>query len=95
MNTDIPNKLARLKALYSSIPPTECLESSCADWCCSRLPEAIDKGGHFISLPLIYSIEFLNIRDHVEKNLSKKEKNEFLNKYGVTEVYTDFLPPNN
>jgi len=77
VKNNLSKKLKQLQELYDSIPPTECLETSCADWCCSRLSSALDEKGHFISLPLIYSIEFLNIQDFVTKNFTKKQKEEF------------------
>ena len=76
-NKDYTDKIKQLQDLYDSIPPTKCLETSCADWCCSRLPSAVNEKGHFISLPLIYSIEFLNIKEYVHKNLSSRQVQEF------------------
>jgi Fe-S-cluster containining protein len=70
-------KFAALHSLYDSIPPTQCTKTSCADWCCSRLPSAIDGKGNFISLPLVYSIEFLHIQDYVLKTFPKEDIAEF------------------
>ena len=74
---DYKGILLQLQTLYESVPPTQCLETSCADWCCSRLPAAVNEQGHFISLPLIYSIEFLNIQNYVLNNLPQEQIDEF------------------
>ena len=77
MQETLQDKLKELKDLYATIPATKCLKTSCADWCCSRLPEAVSDSGHFISLPLVYSIEFLDIREYIYSHFSKKDINEF------------------
>lgn len=73
----LKEKLERLKKLYGSVPATRCTKTSCADRCCTKLPHLMSAEGRYISLPLLYSIEFLNIRDYVEKNFSADDRRSF------------------
>jgi len=79
MYEEYENELLALNNLYNSIPPTRCLKTECSNWCCSRLPSAVNKEGNFISLPLIYSIEYINIKKFVYEHFSKEEIKEFFN----------------
>lgn len=56
-----------LKEIYDSMPKTTCLKSECSNWCCSKLPEAVDENGVFMPLPLVYGVEFLNILKYLRK----------------------------
>ncbi|MCK5706782.1 MAG: YkgJ family cysteine cluster protein [Candidatus Aureabacteria bacterium] len=77
MAEGLDKKIEQLEGLYKTIPKTQCTKTTCADWCCSRLPTAVNADGLFISLPLIYSIEFLNIKKFITENFQKKDIEEF------------------
>jgi len=73
----ILNRITELKTVYSIIPPTVCKSDSCADWCCSKLDQAKDVNGNFMSLPLIYNIEYYAIIEYIKKNFAQKEQKIF------------------
>jgi len=66
-----------LRALLDSVPPTQCVKTDCGDWCCTKLDSACDNNGHFMSLPLIYSIEFYAIAHYIFNNFSDDEQSRF------------------
>ncbi|MCD6460965.1 hypothetical protein J7L67_09920 [bacterium] len=73
----LKDKINEVLALYSKIPPTKCMKTSCGDWCCTKLEQAKDKSGNFMSLPLIYTIEFEVILDFLTENYTEKEIEDF------------------
>ncbi len=69
--------LAKLGRLYSSIPETRCLREDCRRQCCSKTSEAASPGGKFMSLPLLYSIEYWNIDRYVRENFVPDDCEQF------------------
>jgi len=94
-NQDLDNRILQLHNLYSVIPHTSCKKVSCADWCCSKLKESMDEYGNFMSLPLIYNIEYYAIAAYIEKNFiaSEKEKLFSVEKNGAKCVFRKSDPP--
>ena len=79
MKTDVSlrDKINEVLHIYNKVPCTKCMKSSCGDWCCTKLEQAKDQEGNFMSLPLIYTIEFETILDYLNKNFSKDEVEKF------------------
>ncbi len=76
--SELKLRMHKLRQLYDRIPPTCCVETSCADWCCTKLESSKSAGGHFMSLPLIYTIEFFVIADYIENNFSQSDINAMM-----------------
>ena len=81
----IRDKVAKLHEMYKKTPSTKCLESYCGDWCCTKLESAKDENGNFMSLPLIYTIEYYSIADYVIKHFSPEEQERTFNPDKKTE----------
>ncbi|MFC2140180.1 YkgJ family cysteine cluster protein [Candidatus Auribacterota bacterium] len=73
---DFEDKFLLLNQLYKKIPQTKCIEA-CGIWCCTKLKHLCDKEGNFISLPLVYSIEFENIRHYIKRCFTDEERAYF------------------
>ncbi len=71
--SDVQSRIKELCRIYDIIPPTRCVETSCADWCCTKLDSAKDSGGNFMSLPLIYTVEYFAIIDYLRRHFSSDE----------------------
>jgi len=71
------DKFLILNNLYKKLPLTQCAEK-CGTWCCTKLKELCDDQGNFLSLPLVYSIEFQNIRSYLINNFTKEEISKLL-----------------
>jgi Fe-S-cluster containining protein len=69
--------LAKLCRLYSSIPETRCLRDDCRKLCCSKINEAAPPNGKFMSLPLVYSIEYWNIDEYIRQNFTPDDCERF------------------
>lgn len=69
---DYVEKIKRLQEIYNTFPQTKC-KVSCGDWCCSKIEKLFDENGNYMSLPMVYSIEFLNILNYLKKNFSEDE----------------------
>ena len=68
--TDISTEsIDELYELYSWVPQTQCLRSDCRKQCCSKTDESVMPNGKFMSLPLIYSVEYWNIDSYIRENL--------------------------
>lgn len=72
-DTIAPN-IKSVRRLLDSVPPTYCTKSYCANWCCTKLAEASDKAGNFMSLPLIYNIEYYAIAEYIQKIFTHDEQ---------------------
>lgn len=70
-------RIVELCSLLDSVPPTQCMKSECGDWCCTKLDSACDENGNFMSLPLIYTIEFYAIAQYIYDNFSVDEHARF------------------
>lgn len=70
---DLKCRIRNLKKMFKQVPPTQCMKTSCGDWCCSKLDSAKDADGCFMSLPLIYTIEYYAIIDYLNKNFSETQ----------------------
>jgi Fe-S-cluster containining protein len=70
------DKLLLLNNLYQKLPETKCREK-CGNWCCSKLKVLCDERGNFVSLPLVYSIEFKNIQNYLLNNFKDEEIKQF------------------
>lgn len=79
------DKITALHEMYKKVPATKCLESYCGDWCCTKLASSKDEQGNFMSLPLIYSIEYYSIAEYVLKHFSPDEQEAFFNPDKKTE----------
>ncbi len=73
----LKDKISRLQQLYRSIPPTQCGRTDCGDWCCTKLDSAKDKAGNYMSLPLIYTIEYYTIAQYVNKHFSARQRRAY------------------
>ena len=74
----VPNSyIEKLARLYSSIPNTRCLRDDCRRQCCSKLEESMPSTGRFMSLPLIYSVEYWNIDGYIRENFSSDDWERF------------------
>jgi len=58
----------QLEGVYNLMPETRCNKTSCASWCCTKLESSKDAEGFFMPLPLVYAIEYLHIRDHLDRH---------------------------
>ena len=67
---DLKDKISVLIELYRSIPPTKCERTDCGDWCCSKLDSSKDEAGNYMSLPLIYTIEYYAIIEYITHHFS-------------------------
>lgn len=74
---DYVKKMKRLQEIYSSFPPTKC-KVSCGDWCCSKIEKLFDENGNYMSLPMVYSIEFLSILNYLKSQYSEEELHALL-----------------
>ncbi len=75
----ISKRISLLTKIYSTIPDTKCVKTECGDWCCTKLDESKDTDGNFMSLPLIYTIEYYAILRFIEKNFSRNEAERLCN----------------
>lgn len=73
---DYADRLRKLNKIYEAFPETTC-KVSCGDWCCSKLEELFDENGNYMSLPMIYSIEYLNILNHLKKKYTQEQIDSF------------------
>ena len=80
-STQLKSDLEILNKMYADIPNTRCVRGDCGDWCCSRLPGCEDEQGRFISLPMIYSIEYMNIKKYILSTRTATEV-EYLAEFG-------------
>lgn len=72
-------KIDVLKNIYSSIPATKCVKATCADWCCTKLEESKDQVGNFMSLPLIYTIEYYAILKYIRETFTFDVQEQLIN----------------
>jgi len=73
----LKDKINEVCLIYNKVPPTKCMKSSCGDWCCTKLDQAKDSSGNFMSLPLVYTIEFETILDYLKENFKENEVEKF------------------
>ena len=73
----LKDKINEVFSIYKKVPSTKCMKSSCGDWCCTKLDQAKDESGKFMSLPLIYTIEFETILDYLKEKFNENEIENF------------------
>lgn len=65
--------MMNLDAFYEKVPNTTCTKTSCASWCCTKLASSEGDAQRFMPLPLIYSVEYLHIKNFLDEYISDWE----------------------
>jgi Fe-S-cluster containining protein len=64
---EVNEALSHLEAIYARMPRTACLREDYSNECCTKRPSPLDEDGVFMPLPLVYGVEYINIRRFLEK----------------------------
>lgn len=74
---NIEEAFKEIEKIYYLMPSTTCHESSCSNWCCTKMLSQNDKDENiFMPLPLVYGIEYLYILNYLKIKYPNKKISE-------------------